>query len=162
MLMLQPPGRGSTYRYVLPVFTAGKRITSATALIRRMRTHACRCMPTAPAQRGSSGPAARAPTAQCDDDPAMSSTPPTRAGAGLRLLRAAVFTAVCVVLSAAGVDGNAVEQDLLALGLPVESADRDVLVAVVSLADTRETLGALADGRDGESVVPALPSRWGD
>ena len=51
-----------------------------------------------------------------------------------------------VVLSAAGVDGNAVEQDLLALGLPVESADRDVLVAVVSLADTRATLGALTDG----------------
>src|SRR6478672_623605 len=50
-----------------------------------------------------------------------------------------------VVLSAAGVDGNAVEQDLLALGLPVESADRDVLVAVVSLADTSETLGALTD-----------------
>ena len=44
-----------------------------------------------------------------------------------------------------GVDGNAVEQDLLALGLPVESADRDVLVAVVSLADTGETLGALTD-----------------
>jgi arginine decarboxylase len=50
-----------------------------------------------------------------------------------------------VVLSAAGVDGNAVEQDLLARGLPVESADRDVLVAVVSLADTDETLGALTD-----------------
>ena len=50
-----------------------------------------------------------------------------------------------VVLSAAGVDGNAIEQDLLAAGLPVESADRDVLVAVVSLADTSETLGALAD-----------------
>ena len=38
--------------------------------------------------------------------------------------------------SATGADGNAVEQDLLAAGLPVESADRDVLVAVVSLADT--------------------------
>jgi len=50
-----------------------------------------------------------------------------------------------VVLSGAGVDGNAVEQDLLAAGLPVESADRDVLVAVVSLADTRTTLAALAD-----------------
>jgi arginine decarboxylase len=50
-----------------------------------------------------------------------------------------------LVLSAAGVDGNAVEQDLLALGLPVESADRDVLVAVVSLADTGETLNALTD-----------------
>lgn len=50
-----------------------------------------------------------------------------------------------VVLSASGADGNAVEQDLLAAGLPVESADRDVLVAVVSLADTSATLAALTD-----------------
>ncbi len=50
-----------------------------------------------------------------------------------------------VVLSASGADGNAVEQDLLAVGLPVESADRDVLVAVVSLADTAGTLTALTD-----------------
>lgn len=48
-----------------------------------------------------------------------------------------------LVLSGTGADGNAVEQDLLAAGLPVESADRDVLVAVVSLADTAATLDAL-------------------
>ena len=48
-----------------------------------------------------------------------------------------------LVLSGTGADGNVVEQDLLAAGLPVESADRDVLVAVVSLADRRETLEAL-------------------
>lgn len=50
-----------------------------------------------------------------------------------------------MVLSASGADGNAVEQDLLAAGLPIESADRDVLVAVVSLADTPTTLTALVD-----------------
>ncbi|PKH41954.1 lysine decarboxylase [Nocardioides alpinus] len=50
-----------------------------------------------------------------------------------------------VVLSATGADGNAVERDLLAAGLPVESADRDVLVAVVSLADTAETVGTVAE-----------------
>lgn len=50
-----------------------------------------------------------------------------------------------VVLSGTGADGNAVEQDLLAAGLPVESADREVLVAVVSLADTADTLSRLAD-----------------
>ncbi|WP_375425815.1 aminotransferase class I/II-fold pyridoxal phosphate-dependent enzyme [uncultured Friedmanniella sp.] len=50
-----------------------------------------------------------------------------------------------LVLSGTGADGNAVEQDLLAEGLPVESADRDVIVAVVSLADTRQTLDALAN-----------------
>ncbi|RYB96700.1 aminotransferase class V-fold PLP-dependent enzyme [Nocardioides glacieisoli] len=61
-----------------------------------------------------------------------------------------------VVLSAAGVDGNAVEQDLLARGLPVESADRDVLVAVVSLADTGETLGALT-----EAIVGAVERHRG-
>jgi lysine decarboxylase len=49
-----------------------------------------------------------------------------------------------VLLSGTGADGNRVEQDLLAAGLPVESADRDVLVAVVSLADTAETLDRLA------------------
>lgn len=50
-----------------------------------------------------------------------------------------------VVLSATGADGNAVEQELLAAGLPVESADRDVLVAVVSLADTAETVAAFTE-----------------
>jgi lysine decarboxylase len=50
-----------------------------------------------------------------------------------------------LVLSGTGADGNVVEQDLLALGLPVESADRDVLVAVVSMADTAETVGPLTD-----------------
>ncbi len=49
-----------------------------------------------------------------------------------------------VLLPGTGADGNRVEQDLLADGLPVESADRDVLVAVVSLADTSDTLGRLA------------------
>lgn len=48
-----------------------------------------------------------------------------------------------LVLAGTGADGNAVERDLLAVGLPLESADRDVLVAVVSLADTEVTVGAL-------------------
>jgi arginine decarboxylase len=50
-----------------------------------------------------------------------------------------------LVLAGTGADGNAVEQDLLAAGLPLESADRDVLVAVVSLADTADGLTALTD-----------------
>ena len=48
-----------------------------------------------------------------------------------------------LVLAGTGADGNAVEQDLLADGLPVESADRDQVIAVVSLADTAETIGKL-------------------
>ncbi len=50
-----------------------------------------------------------------------------------------------LVLSGTGADGNAVEADLIAAGLPVESADRDVLIAIVSLADTHATLTRLAD-----------------
>ena len=64
-----------------------------------------------------------------------------------------------VVLSGSGADGNAVEQDLLALGLPVESADRDVLVAVVSLADTPDSLGALADAVIGSVERHRGPAR---
>ncbi|MGN6575182.1 MAG: aminotransferase class I/II-fold pyridoxal phosphate-dependent enzyme [Nocardioides sp.] len=58
-----------------------------------------------------------------------------------------------VLLSGTGADGNRVEQDLLAEGLPVESADRDVIVAVVSLADTAATLDRLA------SVIAASVER---
>jgi lysine decarboxylase len=61
-----------------------------------------------------------------------------------------------LVLSGTGADGNAVERDLLAAGLPVESADRDVIVAVVSLADTAATVGALAD-----TIVESLEHRRG-
>ncbi|GGR57604.1 hypothetical protein GCM10010220_04890 [Streptomyces parvulus] len=37
MLMLQPPGRGSTYRYVLPLTPRCKRVRAVTPLIWRMR-----------------------------------------------------------------------------------------------------------------------------
>ncbi|MEU0554074.1 aminotransferase class V-fold PLP-dependent enzyme [Dactylosporangium sp. NPDC006015] len=48
-----------------------------------------------------------------------------------------------LLLFGTGADGNLIERDLLAAGLPVESADRDVLVAVVSLADTPASLTRL-------------------
>jgi lysine decarboxylase len=48
-----------------------------------------------------------------------------------------------LLLVGTGADGNLVEQDLLAAGLPVESADRDVLVATVTLADTPDSLARL-------------------
>ena len=48
-----------------------------------------------------------------------------------------------LVLPGTGADGNAVEQDLLASRLPVESADRDVIVAIATLADTAARLDAL-------------------
>jgi lysine decarboxylase len=59
-----------------------------------------------------------------------------------------------VVLSGTGADGNAVERDLLSAGLPVESADRDVLVAVVTLADTSGTVATLAG-----AIVDAVERR---
>lgn len=45
-----------------------------------------------------------------------------------------------LLLPGTGANGIAVERDLLAAGLPVESADRDVVIAVVTLADTAETV----------------------
>ena len=50
-----------------------------------------------------------------------------------------------LVLHGTGADGIAVERDLLAAGLPVEAAERDVIVAVVSLADDGRTLTLLVD-----------------
>jgi len=61
-----------------------------------------------------------------------------------------------LVLPGTGADGNTVERDLLAAGLPVESADRDVLVAVVSLADTADTLETLT-----EAVVGSIERHRG-
>jgi arginine decarboxylase len=49
-----------------------------------------------------------------------------------------------LVLPGTGADGNAVESDLLALGMPVEMADRDTVVAMVTLADTADGLADLA------------------
>jgi lysine decarboxylase len=50
-----------------------------------------------------------------------------------------------LVLPGTGADGNTVEADLLAEGLPVEAAERDTVVAQVSLADTATTVGLLTD-----------------
>lgn len=44
-----------------------------------------------------------------------------------------------------GADGIAVERDLIAGGFPVESADRDVVIAVVTMADTAGTVSAYVD-----------------
>jgi lysine decarboxylase len=50
-----------------------------------------------------------------------------------------------LVLPGTGADGNAVEQDLLDAAMPMELADRDVIVAVVTLADSPGTLEAFAE-----------------
>ena len=50
-----------------------------------------------------------------------------------------------LVLGGTGANGIAVEDDLLAAGLPVEAAERDTIVAQVSLADDAVTLSRLTD-----------------
>jgi lysine decarboxylase len=50
-----------------------------------------------------------------------------------------------LVLHRTGADGIAVEQDLLSHGISVEAAERDLIVAVVSLADTQRTLETFTD-----------------
>jgi lysine decarboxylase len=50
-----------------------------------------------------------------------------------------------LVLPGTGADGIAIENDLLATGLPVEAAERDTLVAQVSMADTTDSLGRLVE-----------------
>ena len=50
-----------------------------------------------------------------------------------------------LVLPGTGADGIAIENDLLAAGLPVEAAERDTIVAQVSLADTTDSLARLVD-----------------
>ncbi|HSO64733.1 MAG TPA: hypothetical protein VLQ78_06495 [Ornithinibacter sp.] len=53
-------------------------------------------------------------------------------------------TRLVIVLPGTGADGNAVEADLLAGGMPVEMADRDTVVAMLTLADTRDRIEDLA------------------
>jgi lysine decarboxylase len=50
-----------------------------------------------------------------------------------------------LVLPGTGADGVAVERDLLDLGLPVELADRDTIVALVTLADRDDDVDRLVD-----------------
>ena len=45
-----------------------------------------------------------------------------------------------VLLAGAGADGYAVEADLIAAGMPVELGDRDMIIPIVTLADTEDTV----------------------
>jgi len=50
-----------------------------------------------------------------------------------------------LVVSGTGAHGVEIEDDLIAAGLPVEAAERDVIVAQVSLADTADSVKRLVD-----------------
>lgn len=66
---------------------------------------------------------------------------------GMRVLDGAGVdpTRLVLLLAGTGADGTAVEADLVAAGMPVEMADRDTLVALVTLADRDADLRALTE-----------------
>ena len=63
-----------------------------------------------------------------------------------------------VVLPGTGADGNAVERDLLEAGMPVEMADRDTVVPMVTLADTDREIDALAAAIARHRGTPRRPA----
>lgn len=54
-------------------------------------------------------------------------------------------TKLVVLLPGAGVNGHEVEADLLGAGIPLEMADHDVLIPVITIADDRTTVDRLVD-----------------
>ncbi|HET7475796.1 MAG TPA: aminotransferase class V-fold PLP-dependent enzyme [Dermatophilaceae bacterium] len=74
---------------------------------------------------------------------------------------------IVVLLAPAGLDGLALERGLLERGLPVEQADRDTIVPILTLADTDQTVDrlrdALAELTRGVDRVPrpaAVAAHW--
>jgi arginine decarboxylase len=54
-------------------------------------------------------------------------------------------TKLVVLLAGTGAHGNLVEADLIAAGMPVEMADRDVIIPIVTLADTDDTMAGFTE-----------------
>jgi arginine decarboxylase len=76
-------------------------------------------------------------------------------------------TKLVVLLAGTGAHGMAVEADLLAAGMPVELADRDTIVPVVTVADDEdqiaaftEALAASVERRRGAPRHPAAAAAW--
>ena len=86
---------------------------------------------------------------------------------GLTVVDADDPTKLVLALAGTGADGFEVERDLFGRGIRLEMADRDTLVPIVTLADTAETVGRLADGvadsvaaRRGKPRPPASSTVW--
>jgi lysine decarboxylase len=62
-----------------------------------------------------------------------------------------------VLLAGTGAHGHAVEADLLAAGIPLEMADRDVLVPMVTLSDDKPSVARLVD-----TLVAAIEKHRGE
>jgi lysine decarboxylase len=72
-----------------------------------------------------------------------------------------------VLLAGSGAHGHAVEAELLAAGIPLEMADRDVLVPMVTLSDDESSVARLVDAlvaaiekHRGEPRKAALAAAW--
>ena len=75
-------------------------------------------------------------------------------------------TKLVVGLAGTGADGLLVEADLAARGFPVEMADRDTVVAIVTMADTAATVEPFVDAlvaaveRHRSSPRAVVPAAW--
>jgi arginine decarboxylase len=75
-------------------------------------------------------------------------------------------TKLVVGLAGTGADGLAVEADLAAAGFPVEMADRDTIVAIVTVADSEATVQPFVDAlavaieRHRASPRTVVPAAW--
>jgi arginine decarboxylase len=72
-----------------------------------------------------------------------------------------------VLLAGAGADGYVVEADLIAAGMPVELGDRDMIVPIITMADTEDTvarfastLEAIIERRRGPARRPEPSPAW--
>jgi arginine decarboxylase len=72
-----------------------------------------------------------------------------------------------VLLAGAGADGYRVEADLIAAGMPVELGDRDMIVPIITVADTEDTverftatLAAAIERRRGPARRPDPSPAW--
>src|SRR4029077_4668930 len=54
-------------------------------------------------------------------------------------------TKLVVLLAGAGAHGNAVEADLIAAGMPVEMADRDTIIPILTIADDEAAVDRFTD-----------------
>jgi arginine decarboxylase len=72
-----------------------------------------------------------------------------------------------VLLAGTGAHGHAVEADLIAAGMPVELADRDTVIPIVTLADDADTVGAFTElliasveRHRGRPRIPVAAAAW--
>ncbi len=76
-------------------------------------------------------------------------------------------TKLVVLLAGTGAHGYAVEADLVAAGMPVESADRDTVVPIVTIADDTKQVDAfldvlieVIDRHRGRPRTPSVAASW--